>query len=79
MKTLDAYLSAYEFSERHELRVDADPPRASGKHVDRDAGARRRSALARLFARYWRVVRPFSVLIRVLVLRAARRRAEAAA
>jgi hypothetical protein len=31
----------------------------------------------RKFARYWRVVRPFSGLIRVLVLRAAKRRAEA--
>jgi membrane protein implicated in regulation of membrane protease activity len=31
----------------------------------------------RRFARYWRVVRPFSGLIRVLVLRAAKRRAEA--
>ncbi len=30
----------------------------------------------RKFARYWRVVRPFSGLIRVLVLRAAKRRAE---
>jgi hypothetical protein len=36
-----------------------------------DPGARRK------FARYWRVVRPFSGLIRVLVLRAAKRRAEA--
>jgi hypothetical protein len=33
----------------------------------------------RKFSRYWRVVRPFSGLIRVLVLRAAKRRAEAAA
>jgi peroxiredoxin len=32
----------------------------------------------RKFARYWRIVRPFSGLIRVLVLRAAKRRAEAA-
>jgi hypothetical protein len=32
----------------------------------------------RAFARYWRVVRPFSGLIRVLVLRAAKHRAEAA-
>lgn len=32
----------------------------------------------RKFARYWRVVRPFSGLTRVLVLRAAKRRAEAA-
>jgi hypothetical protein len=31
----------------------------------------------RRFVRYWRVVRPFSGLIRVLVLRAAKRRAEA--
>jgi hypothetical protein len=31
----------------------------------------------RSFARYWRVVRPFSGLTRVLVLRAAKRRAEA--
>jgi hypothetical protein len=30
----------------------------------------------RRFARYWRVIRPFSGLIRILVLRAARRRAE---
>jgi hypothetical protein len=35
-----------------------------------DPGARRR------FARYWRVIRPFSGLIRILFLRAARRRAE---
>jgi hypothetical protein len=33
----------------------------------------------RKFARYWRVVRPFSGLIRVLVLRAAKRRAESSA
>jgi hypothetical protein len=31
----------------------------------------------RKFTRYWRVIRPFSGLIRVLVLRAAKRRAEA--
>jgi hypothetical protein len=31
----------------------------------------------RKFGRYWRVVRPFSGLIRVVVLRAAKRRAEA--
>ena len=41
-------------------------------HVE-DPTARRR------FARYWLVVRPFSGLIRMLVLRAAKRRAEAAA
>jgi hypothetical protein len=33
----------------------------------------------RRFARYWRVVRPFSGLTRVLVLRAAKRRAESSA
>ena len=33
----------------------------------------------RKFGRYWRAIRPFSVLIRILFLRAARRRAEAAA
>ena len=33
----------------------------------------------RTFSRYWRVVRPFSGLTRILLLRAARRRAEAAA
>jgi hypothetical protein len=37
-----------------------------------DAAARRK------FRRYWLVIRPFSGLIRVLLLRAARRRAEAA-
>lgn len=36
-------------------------------------------ASRRKFARYWRVVRPFSGLIRVHVLRAAKRRAEGAA
>jgi len=36
-------------------------------------------ASRRRFARYWRIVRPFSGLIRVLVLRAAKRRAEQAA
>jgi hypothetical protein len=34
------------------------------------------AASRRKFARYWRVVRPFSGLIRVLLLRAAKRRAE---
>jgi hypothetical protein len=38
-----------------------------------DPGSRKK------FARYWRVVRPFSSLIRVLVLRAAKRRAESSA
>jgi hypothetical protein len=33
----------------------------------------------RKFRRYWRVIRPFSALIRVLLLRATRRRAEAIA
>ena len=33
----------------------------------------------RKFQRYWRVVRPFSGLIRMSILRAAKRRAEAAA
>lgn len=32
----------------------------------------------RKFRRYWRVIRPFSGLIRILILRAAKRRAEAA-
>jgi hypothetical protein len=41
-------------------------------HVE-DAAARRK------FGRYWLVVRPFSGLIRILVLRAAKRRAEATA
>jgi hypothetical protein len=35
-------------------------------------------AARRKFARYWRVIRPFSGLIRILMLRAAKRRAEAA-
>jgi len=32
----------------------------------------------RRFGRYWKIVRPFSGLIRIVVLRAAKRRAEAA-
>jgi hypothetical protein len=36
-------------------------------------------AARRMFRRYWLAIRPFSGLIRILVLRAARRRAEAAA
>jgi hypothetical protein len=36
-------------------------------------------AARRKFRRYWRVIRPFSGLIRILLLRAARRRAEAPA
>jgi hypothetical protein len=40
-------------------------------HVE-DAAARRS------FRRYWRVIRPFSGLIRIVILRAAKRRAEAA-
>ena len=38
-----------------------------------DPGSRRK------FARYWRVIRPFSGLIRIMFLKAARRRAEAPA
>jgi len=34
-------------------------------------------AARRKFARYWRLIRPFSGLLRILVLRAAKRRAEA--
>ncbi len=37
------------------------------------------SAACRKFGRYWLVIRPFSGLIRILFLRAVRRRAEAAA
>ena len=36
-------------------------------------------AARRKFARYWRVIRPFSGLLRILLLRAAKQRAEAAA
>lgn len=36
-------------------------------------------ASRRRFARYWRLIRPFSGLIRILFLRAARRKAEASA
>jgi hypothetical protein len=41
-------------------------------HLD-DAASRRK------FARYWRLIRPFSGLTRIVVLRAAKRRAETAA
>jgi hypothetical protein len=34
-------------------------------------------AARRKFGRYWRVIRPFSGLIRILMLRAAKRKAEA--
>jgi hypothetical protein len=37
------------------------------------------SAARRKFRRYWRVIRPFSGLIRILLLRAARKKAEAPA
>ena len=160
MKSLDAYLPAYEFRTRHEVSVDADAVRADralrevtwgdvplvralvfarglGRARTSDAVlaalARRAavledvpgegvilsltrqfwrlrwsgpeppatalvefrardgalatetrvhvpdSASRRKFARYWLVVRPFSSLIRLLVLRAAKRRAEAVA
>ena len=36
------------------------------------------NATRRRFGRYWRLIRPFSGLIRIVFLRAARRRAEAA-
>ena len=160
MKSLDAYLPTYEFAERHEVAVDADPARTDsalrevtwgdvplvralvfarglGKARASDtvvaALARRAAVLEdvpgegvvlsltgqfwrlrwrgpeppatavvdfragqgslatetrihvpdqasrRKFACYWLVIRPFSGLIRVLVLRAAKRRAEAVA
>ena len=58
--------------------------RASGSHTVLAAIARRAAVLAdpvslRKFKRYWLVIGPFSGLIRVLVLRAAKRRAEAVA
>jgi|SRR5215210_7322055 len=157
MKSLDAYLPAYEFVTRHEVAVEADQGRADralrevtfrevplvrGLLLARGLGARKGgdsvlgtmiprasvlddvpgegivltlrgqfwrlrgrgpeeaatavidfrahpgrlttetrvhvpdAASRRKFVRYWRVVRPFSGLIRVLVLRAAKRRAE---
>ncbi len=157
MRSLDAFLPEYEFSERHRIRVEAPPARIDrairevtveemplvrmlmvmrgiphrGRMVDvighmgtvledapgeglvlglqgqfwrvrgsRDEGHEAAAvadfriergglstetrvhvedpAARRRFARYWRVVRPFSGLIRILFLRAARRRAEAA-
>lgn len=159
MKSLDAFLPAYEFSTRHEVRVGVDPARADralrevtfkevplvrglllarglGLHRAKDTvlatmvpratvledvpgegliltlsgqfwRLRGRGSEApatavidfrvlpgslatetrvhvpdpvsrRKFAQYWRVVRPFSGVIRMLVLRAAKRRAEAA-
>jgi hypothetical protein len=159
VKSLDAYLPAYEFRTRHELRVDADAvhvdralrevtfkdvPLVRGLLFARGLGIRRGTdtvlatmvpraavledvpgegiilglrgqfwrlrgqgpeaaatavvefraqpgalttetrvhvpdpASRRKFVRYWRVVRPFSGVIRLLVLRAAKRRAEAA-
>jgi hypothetical protein len=80
MKILDAYLSAYEFPERQELRVNADPGRALPGRMSTETRVDVADPRSRkLFARHWRVVRPFSVLVRALVSRAARRRAEAAA
>jgi hypothetical protein len=159
MKSLDAFLPAYEFSTRHEVSVAVDPARADralrevtfkevplvrGLLLARGLGLRRAEdtvlatmvpratiledapgegmvltlsgqfwrlrgrgpeapatavvdfralpgSLAtetrvhvpdpvsrRKFAQYWRIVRPFSGLIRIAVLRAAKRRAEAA-
>ena len=159
MKSLDAFLPAYEFSTRHEVSVAVDPARADramrevtfkeiplvrGLLLARGLGLRRAEdrvlatmvpratiledvpgeglvltltgqfwrlrgrgteapatavidfralpgSLAtetrvhvpdpvsrRKFAHYWRIVRPFSGLIRMAVLRAAKRRAEAA-
>jgi hypothetical protein len=153
MNELDAYLPAYEFSERHRIGIDAPPERIdgafrevtlaelpvsrmlfalrglprSGRFVDRvpgrvledvpgeglvvglrgqfwrprggDDGGPAAEAVAdfrlepsglatetrvhvpdpaarRRFRRYWRVIRPFSGLIRIEYLRAAKRRAE---
>lgn len=70
MKSLDAFLPPYGFATRPAVAVDADP--APETRVDVPDGVSRQK-----FARYWRGVRPFSGLIRVLVLRAAKRRAEA--
>jgi hypothetical protein len=159
MKSLDAFLPAYEFSTRHEVSVDVDPVRADralrevtfkevplvrGLLLARGLGLRRaedtvlgtmvpRATILedvpgeglvltlsgqfwrlrgrgpeapatavvdfralpgslttetrvhvpdpvsrRRFSHYWRIVRPFSGLIRMAVLRAAKRRAEAA-
>jgi hypothetical protein len=154
MNDLDAYLPAYEFSERHRIRIDAPPERIDGafrevtlaelpvsrvlfalrglprrgRFVERvpgrvledapgeglvlglrgqfwrprggDDGGPAAEAVAdfrlepgglatetrihvedpaarRRFRRYWRVIRPFSGLIRIEYLRAAKRRAEA--
>jgi hypothetical protein len=60
MKSLDAFLPAYEFSTRHTVSVNVPDP-VSGRR----------------FGHYWRIVRPFSGLIRMRVLQAAKRRAEA--
>jgi hypothetical protein len=92
VKTLDAYLPASEFhallsltGQFWRLQWRGPEPPATAV-VDFRA---RHGALAtetrvhvpdlvsrRRFRRYWRVIGPFSGLIRVLVLRAAKRRAE---
>jgi hypothetical protein len=59
--------------ERHvEFRVDARALSTETRVHVADPASRKK------FRRYWLVVRPFSGLIRILLLRAARTRAEAA-
>jgi hypothetical protein len=75
-RTLDEFL-AYDRADSCKAVIDfrVGPAQLSTEtrvHVP-DAAARRK------FARYWLVIRPFSGLIRILFLRAARRRAEASA
>jgi hypothetical protein len=100
VKSLDAYLPAYEFSTRHEVPVRVDPARADralrevpfkevslvrGLLLARGLGLRRPEdrVLAAMVPRatvlddVWRFVGPISGLIRMRLLRAARRRAEA--
>ena len=76
MKPIDEFLPDYELSERY-CKAVADVGRSS---LSTETRIHRGDSVARrTFRLYWLVSRPFSGLTRILVLRAARRRAEAPA
>lgn len=90
MRSLDAFLPTYDFSTWHQVSLAVDPAladralrevtfiRALPGSLATEARVQVPDPVSRRkFSRYWCLVRPFSGIIRMRVLRAAKRRAEA--
>jgi hypothetical protein len=78
VRALDQVLPAYDHHETHDVEVDASPEVAVASFLALPSSTGALQA-RRAFGRYWRLVAPFSALIRRRWLRAAAANARSAA